>query len=219
MEFTDELCEYEMSKERLLRGDVQMGSTLMSVEPLNEPSFVSVGGKETITVSPGAYGCQLKAAESRQYAFRFFLDFPEGAKRNDVELPPERIYFLSSCWLADEAAVERARERKAGIEESLRQVQSELTTSQTRPGGVWQKVTGFRRQMDLIERKDRLVARAEELAQAWPLDPAEVVRGPHGVAFAREGFVAVKRLRGTLGTSEQYHWVGSFTYNDFFEDE
>jgi len=58
VEFTDNPPdEYEMSKERLLRGDSLMGSNLMSVEVLNEPSFVSTNGREVIKVLDGAYGC------------------------------------------------------------------------------------------------------------------------------------------------------------------
>ena len=60
---------------------------------------MSANGQESIRVEAGAHGCQTQGLESRQYAFRFFLDFPNGAKRNVVELPAERIYFLSSCWL------------------------------------------------------------------------------------------------------------------------
>ena len=33
------------------------------------------------------------------------------------------------------------------------------------------------------------------------------------------GMVAVKRLRGVGGTKEQYHWVGTFTFNEFFVDD
>ena len=110
--FTNEKCQYEMSKERLLRGDIMMGNSFMTVEPLNEPSFISSNGLQMVKVLPGAYGCQMQDIESRRYAFRFFLDFPEGAKRNDVVLPAERLYFLSTCWLVndnDESVLDSAR--------------------------------------------------------------------------------------------------------------
>jgi len=45
------------------------------------------------------------------------------------------------------------------------------------------------------------------------------MRGPNDIMFAKEGVIAVKRLRGAMGTREQYHWIGTFTYNEFFEDE
>jgi hypothetical protein len=64
VEFTNERCPYEMSKETLLRGDALMGTNLMTVEPLNEPSFVSSKGREAVRVLPGAYGCQVQGAEA-----------------------------------------------------------------------------------------------------------------------------------------------------------
>jgi hypothetical protein len=45
VEFTDEPCEYEMTKERLLKSDALMGTKLLSVEPLNVHTFVSTNGK------------------------------------------------------------------------------------------------------------------------------------------------------------------------------
>jgi len=51
------------------------------------------------------------------------------------------------------------------------------------------------------------------------LDPTKIVEGPNEIIFAKDGVVAVKRLGSTLGTKEQYHWIGTFTFNDFFEDD
>lgn len=73
--------------------------------------------------------------------------------------------------------------------------------------------------MDLAEKRGKLRAQLADLEQKYPLDSARVVAGPNGIVFAKEGVVAVKRLRGAMGTREQYHWVGTFTYNDFFEDD
>ncbi|KAL7546091.1 hypothetical protein ACHAWF_009430 [Thalassiosira exigua] len=81
--FAVEQCEYKMTKERLLKGDALMGTTLIAVEPLNEQRFVRTKGEEVVRVKPGAYGCQIQDLESRRYALRFFPDFPEGAKWND----------------------------------------------------------------------------------------------------------------------------------------
>ena len=219
VEFTDERCGYEMTKERLLKGDALMGDTMMAVEPLNEPAFVSAKGTEVVAVSPGAYGCQIQGIESRQYAFRFFLDFPEGAKRNDVELPAERIYFLSSCWVEDEAVLDRARRRRDKIDESLQQINRDVQALAQKSSGFFQKALDFRQQVDLVERRGKLRSQLDELEQNYPLDSAKIIRGPNDIIFAKEGVIAVKRLRGAMGTREQYHWVGTFTYTDFFEDE
>jgi len=220
VEFTGYGCDYEMSKERLLQSDASMGETLMSVEPLNAPSFISSNGKEVVQVLPGAYGCQMQWAESRQYAFRFFLDFPEGAKRNDVELPPERIYFLSSCWLADDhSAVGRAQRKRDEIVESLQKIQRDLEEIQQSSAGFIQKAILFRQSVELVERRGSLNIQLEELNQKYPLEETAIIHGPRDIIFAKEGQIAVKRLRGVLGTREQYHWVGTFNFNQFFEEE
>merc|ERR1712194_71358 len=184
------------------------------------PSFISSNGKEVVQVLPGAYGCQMQWAESRQYAFRFFLDFPEGAKRNDVELPPERIYFLSSCWLADDhSAVGRAQRKRDEIVESLQKIQRDLEEIQQSSAGFIQKAILFRQSVELVERRGSLNIQLEELNQKYPLEETAIIHGPRDIIFAKEGQIAVKRLRGVLGTREQYHWVGTFNFNQFFEEE
>ena len=202
-----------------VKGDTLMGTNLFTVEPLNEPSFVSTNGKEIISVQPGAYGCQIQGLENRQYAFRFFLDFPDGATRNDVELPAERIYFLSSCWLVDNDVIERARGRRDKLDKSIQQITNELEELEQQSSGFFQKVGAFRQSVDLVERREKLRAQLTDIDQQYPLDSSRITQGPNDIIFAKEGMVAVKRLRGAMGTKEQYHWIGTFTYNDFFEDD
>lgn len=222
LEFTNEDANYEMTKENLLKGDALMGNQLLSVEPLNDPSFVSVGGKEFIKVEKGAYGCQIQNVASRQYALRFFVDFPEGAKRNDVELPPERIYFLSSCWLTDaygESTLNRARGRWEKVTKSIQQINQEIEELGSKEGNVFQKALALREQFELVERRGKFNAQLADLEQSYPLDSSKVIEGPKDIIFAKEGVIAVKRLKGVGGTREQYHWVGTFGFKDFFEDE
>lgn len=215
-----------MTKERLLKSDALMGSILLSVEPLNTPTFVSANGQESIRVESGAYGVQIQGLDSRQYAFRFFLDFPSGAKRNDVELPAERIYFLSSCWLLSEdedgmKSLERARKRRDGIVLTIQQVNDELeeTEQKLADANIFQKVGLFKDTMILAERLEKLNTQLEKLEQSYPLDSLKIIQGPNDIIFAKEGVVAVKRLRGTMGTKEQYHWIGTFSFNQFFGDD
>ncbi|KAL7550494.1 hypothetical protein ACHAWF_013719 [Thalassiosira exigua] len=67
-----------------------------SVVPTNVPSFTGAGGVEAVAVTEGGYACRIQRVATGQRSFRFFLDFPEGARRNDVVLPAERIYFVIS---------------------------------------------------------------------------------------------------------------------------
>mmetsp|Transcript_21681 Transcript_21681/g.43834 ORF Transcript_21681/g.43834 Transcript_21681/m.43834 type:complete len:297 (-) Transcript_21681:352-1242(-) len=214
IEFSDEPCaEYEMTKERLLGS-----GSFRAVEPLTVPSFVSTKGQETVKVTQGAYGCQLERLEAQQFSFRFFLDFPDGAVRNDVELPAERIYFMSSCWIENKPALERAQKRRKDMERSLRETQDQLLQL-GQESNLFQKALSLRQTTTLVEQKDMLQRQLTELTQSYPLDPSMYVRGPNGLLFAKKGVIAVKRYRGALGTREQYHWVGTFAFRQFFEFE
>lgn len=220
VEFTDESCPYEMTKERLLTGDVAIErSSLLSVEPLNEPTFISSKGQETVKVTSGAYGCQIQGLASQQYLLRFFFDFPEGAVRNDVTLPAERIYFLSSCWIKDDGILDRANQRKSKLLKSLQSINEELEELKRSSAGFFQKALGFRQSVILIERRAEFQSELERLEQTYPLDPSRIVNGPNNIIFAKDGVIAVKRFRGAYDTKEQYHWIGTFIFNEFFEDE
>jgi len=218
IEFTDELCsDYEMTKESLLQ---QATKNPRLVVPLNEPSFVSTKGQETIDVKEGAFGCQLQTPQAQQYALRFFLDFPNGAERNDVTLPAERIYFLWSCWLLNEASIDMAEGLKAGLEERIDEIGQQIQASSEQQNFL-QQALGLRQKVLLVEKQGKLKAQLDEVTKTYPLssNPMQLAKGPNGLIFPKEGVIAVKRWGGSMGTREQYHWVGTFTLKEFFEDD
>lgn len=119
------------------------GSPPMSVDVVSLPKFVGLGGEQTVHAERGAYTLTPFSSDDDRFPgmrFRFFLDFPEGATRNDVSLPAERIYFTSECWLEEEAANEnddgnnvlfaKALESKRRLlhetEKKLKRVQEEM---------------------------------------------------------------------------------------------
>lgn len=195
--------------------DALMGSQLQTILPLNKPSFISTSGTEVIDVQPGAYGCQIQDRESEQYALRWYLTFPKGAKRNDVELPAaERIYFLSRCWLPssnDESmlALENARKEKKQMLSTIELTDARLNKIRSSPpagnllGDVVQNAFNFRHIIKLVERKKKLQSQLNNLEKAYPLDSDKVMIGPNDVTYAQEGVLAVKRER-------KYLWIGRF---------
>mmetsp|Transcript_1893 Transcript_1893/g.2623 ORF Transcript_1893/g.2623 Transcript_1893/m.2623 type:complete len:306 (-) Transcript_1893:87-1004(-) len=217
LEFCDDPCaEYEMNKERLLGDDKP---SFCAVEVLNDPSFISTNGVEQVTVTPGAFGLMLERIESQQYSFRFFLDFPKGAVRNDVTLPAERIYFLSSCWVKDDAILTRALQTKQQTEQALDNTNQEIDELNGKSSNFFQKSLELRRMTTLIERRSKLRGLLNDIDQAYPLREEFLIEGPNGMLFPKEGTIAVKRFAGAYQSREQYHWVGKFYFKEFFEDE
>jgi hypothetical protein len=215
--FTDNA---EQSTKEKLGGDAMMGTRTQTILPLNEPSFISVSGSEFIDVKPGAYGCQIQDRDSEQYALRWHLDFPNGARRNDVELPAERIYFLSRCWLpssTDESmlALENARKEKKQVMSTIELTNARLNKIRSSPpagnllGDVVQNAFNFRHIVKLVERKKKLQSQLNDLEKAYPLDSDKIISGPNEVSYAKDGVIAVKR-------GSKYLWIGRFKFTELF---
>ena len=71
---TQECVDPTMNQETLLSVN-GIDPPYLAAVPLNEPSFVSQNGVETVKVLPGAYSCQVQRIESGMHSFRFFMDF------------------------------------------------------------------------------------------------------------------------------------------------
>ena len=199
-------------------GWVVPGCTLQSVVPLEWPSFVGVSGLEYIRVNAGAYGCQIQDRDSEQYALRWYLDFPNGATRNDVELPPGRVYFLGRCWppsSTDERvlALENARKEKKRILSTVELTDARLNKIRSSPpagnllGDVVQNAFNFRHIVKLVDRRKKLQSQLNKLERAYPLDLEKVIMGPNDVSYEKEGVIAVRR-------KSKYLWVGRFKFTN-----
>jgi len=171
IKFTSRACtNFEMNNEALLLGNnapTTNNSPLLSLQALNEPKLVTLSGQRSVKVSSGAYASQLSDPETKQYFFRFFLDFPESATRNDVTLPAERVYFMSSQY------------------------------------------------MELLKQRKKLNKQVEMLEERFPLE-RPLIRAPNGTVFLKDGVVAVKRV---FGGKTRYHWIGTFSFKDFFDGD
>ena len=63
-------------------------------------SFVGPGGTVTVACDGGGWWAAPTGRPGEQ-SLRFFLDFPEGAERNDVSIPPGRVFFSSALLDGD----------------------------------------------------------------------------------------------------------------------
>ena len=163
----------------------------------------------------------LQQPESKQYSFRFFLDFPNGAVQNDVQLPAEDIYFLSSCWIFDndnsEALLDRAWQQRIEILDKLKSTNEELVNLGSKVCNIFQKALNLRETTLLMDKRNKLENQLRDMDQSWPIrDDLGIVNGPKsGMIFPEEGCIAVKWYRGVFEDQEQYHWVGTFWYEIF----
>jgi len=215
VEFTDRSGAYEMSKERLLGS----GTACKRLAPSTQPSFVGRKGTETVRVTEGAYTFELQRIEALRYSLRFCLDFPEGAVRNDVTLPAERVFFSTVCWLDNDSVLDSAEKRYTELEDERDKVAKEMVElkKSSSTGNFFTKAAALRPSILLLERRNSLEEQIEEMRQLYPLQKKKLVQGPNGTLFAKEGYMSVKRYAGALGAQEQYHWVGQFLIKDFME--
>ena len=224
VEFTDELAN---DKQQKLTGDALMGSTLLKLKPINTPTYVTVDGTQDIDVMNGVYGSIMQNVESKLCSLRFCLE-TNGAVRNDVEVPSnEHIYFLTSCWLPSSSSSDDSNTNTA-LEEASRkrkEIKQEIDLTNARAnkiksqqlstniiGSTVQQLFNFRHLLVLSERKNKLQQELDEIEKMYPLDSTQTIQGPNDVLYAKEGVVAVKRMKGT---KLQYWYIGSFTINQF----
>jgi hypothetical protein len=202
-------------KERLLGPP----SSQLMMKPLTEPSFVNKEGQKKVPVEEGAYCLyrqQQQEEEGPKMDFRFFLDFPEGAQRNDVTLPAERVFFTSTCWLDDDELAKMNVVRQE-TQHELKQLQ-DLFSKLEDDVGVLQQTVRFRSKMLMTERINLLRERRKDQDAILPAsDEKDIIRGPPGILFAEEGYMTVKRYGGMFKMREEYHIVGKFTINEFIK--
>jgi len=225
IQFQDDNYQYAQSEnwEKLLGFD---NDPQFKINVLSLPKFVGASGEETVQVgNVGAYTVQPVRNNDYRYpsiGFRFFLDFPNGAVRNDVKLPAERIFFTSKFWMVSDNDVQIMKKQLNELREKLKIIEdekSDLNNQDKNGRGVIQwfrKAQDFRSLVALSDRKDILKRRLGTLERALPVNSQNVIRGPNGILFDKEGYMTVKRYAGLLGRTEQYHIVGKFSIsNDF----
>ena len=72
--------------------------------------FIGPKGTTVVRVDGGAWTATAIPGTSGQFKLRFFLDFPDGAERNDVSIPSGRVFFSGALF---------DRERMVGSSDEL----------------------------------------------------------------------------------------------------
>lgn len=84
--------------------------------------FIGAQGEVTVNVTAGAWATW-PTGRCGEHRLRFYLDFGEGAQRNDVSIPAGRVFFDTACW--DQEELHAAEADEALLEAELEQLLSE----------------------------------------------------------------------------------------------
>ena len=88
-----------------LRWSVEEPSCCPAKRLLASPATF-VGPEGAVTVAVGAGGWLAEPADRcGRSALRFYLDFPDGARRNGASLPKGRVFFRAACWVRRQQTV------------------------------------------------------------------------------------------------------------------
>jgi len=78
-------------------------------------SFVGLAGEVVVAAKGGAWNV-LPSGRPGESLVRFFIDFPEGATRNDVSLPAGRVFFNCASWDSEKQREEMGAEEVEVVE-------------------------------------------------------------------------------------------------------
>ena len=176
-------------------------------------TFVGAQGQVRVDATGGAWS-ETPTGRCGESVVRFYVDFPNGATRNDVSIPAGRVYFNSACWDGTElrAALAEATECEARLD-TLRAEQVEGRERDRRDDpNVLEQAGEVRASMARADEFEKLKNRLAFLKQSLP-DRRGSLDGPRGVQIAGGGGVSVKangavNLFGALG--DVYHVLGRF---------
>ena len=168
------------------------------IGPAGEEVVAATNGAWRATEAPGGYG---------ETYLRFFLDFPDGAQRNDVTLPAGRVFFTTGVWARDD--LERAEAEAERLKSLLERLDAEgaQADKEIASANLLQKAAAVRAAVNRNDQRVTLVAQYKAVASCLPGTDG-TLEGPSGVRVAKKGglCIKVKRLLG-----DQYHILGSFT--------
>ena len=82
-------------------GEARLGEAeeMYRLRVVTPGKFVGADGEVEVPAAPDGAWSQTTTSRSGEYRLRFFVDFPDGAARRDVELPAGRIFFTTACYI------------------------------------------------------------------------------------------------------------------------
>lgn len=171
-------------------------------------SFVGPQGEVFVKADGGAWSAA-PTGSCGEHVFRFYIDFPEEAARNDVTLPAGRVYFSSGAWDVAEkqAALVEADRLKDEIEVIIKtkDAAADYAKAKGEAGesiGLFERANAFRKAKARSDTATPLVSKYKRMLSSLP---DEAVASADGTAeVLTRGGLSVKRndarnLFGALG--------------------
>jgi hypothetical protein len=183
-------------------------------------SFVGAQGEVVVKADGGAWSAQ-PTGQCGEHLLRFYLDFPEGAARNDVSLPAGRVYFSSACWDKEERAeaeaeVDLLKKEIEGIIDT-KEAAADYAKAKGEDGGdglsFLESANAFRKAKQRSDKANPLVERYKGMVGSLP---NEVVSAGQVDLLTKGGIQikgnGAKNLWGALG--DVFLILGRFTISE-----
>eukprot|EP00747_Dinoflagellata_sp_TGD_P170465 gnl/TRDRNA2_/TRDRNA2_202087_c0_seq1.p1 gnl/TRDRNA2_/TRDRNA2_202087_c0~~gnl/TRDRNA2_/TRDRNA2_202087_c0_seq1.p1 ORF type:complete len:407 (-),score=47.71 gnl/TRDRNA2_/TRDRNA2_202087_c0_seq1:33-1253(-) len=178
-----------------------------SLRPLRSAKFVSMQGEQTVRVEPGVW--KFTSTDSRRFNLLFDLAFPDGAVKNDVALPADRVYFGLYAW--DGTQLEQDKIELEKLQQEAQAIQ-DMDTSNSRQSSprAPESILDQAREVGKLE---RMLAKARDLRRDMPIDTDDVIDGPGGLKIGKCGGLYVRRWK--LFAGRVNYILGTFTIRPF----
>ena len=184
-------------------------------------SFVGAQGLVEVPLTETAAWRATTTPETQDLGalLRFYLDFPQGAERNDVVLPAGRVFFTNGAfWDADQLEREEAKLARLEDEYEKQYKESTARAKAIDSAGPLGRIQAVRAAVLAQDEVVKLRGRINDQRAGLPGE-AGVITGAGGVKLAGEGVLSVKRRGGAFGLSEVYNLVGRYEVLQALDDD
>ena len=179
------------------------------LEALSDTASIITGdGEHTVPLS--AIGWTEDVVDRKKSLVTWCVEFPDGAARAGVSLPPGRVYCSAKLWQAADFETKKR---------ALNQLESSMADLETTLNECWDN-EGLKGLLSQLAARRRLDERIVSLEEEVPDADVVPVPGDEHTLIARKGDLSVRRepvgMAGRLacllgGTSAEYVQIGTFS--------
>jgi len=187
------------------------------LSPVNHPKYVNEYGEQTVALQDLGAWCE-SGEDASKKALRFFVDFADGAGRQDASLQAERVFFETTFWPAGVLqTLQQARDELAKKSEEVCQ-RRDAHKQATEQADALRKLLMVRQGVLLYDEQILVDSKLAEVKRCLPDERGTVEasraspsgRGP-SISLSNGGTLSVKRKARLTNAGEEYHVIGTFS--------